>query len=216
MESDDSLPVLTDLEIDFPTLTPSTLGQPIDPIVIFLSPPSITIPSNPASPDEKLDSVSTTQGLSTVCSTTTATIDQLQPPTISSSVGDARSKITSSRKERNRSKQKLRSLQRPANKDNNSRDQVTIARQHKREHFARLGRVVKCPRFNPHIHYRLRPEFPSCDTLLGQPTTRVHYSHYDSPPSATVCSASSYNSQLTAITQNFVFFILLRSNGWIY
>ena len=106
MESHDSLPVLTDLDFDFPTVTPSTLGQPIEPIVAFLSPTSITIPSNPASPDEQSDSVSTTQGLSTNCSTTTTTIDQLQPPTISSSV-DARSKITSSRKEGKRSKQKL-------------------------------------------------------------------------------------------------------------
>ena len=132
MESDDSLPVLTDLFFDFPTLTPSTLGQPIEPIVTFLSSPSVTIPSNPASPDEQSDSVSTTQGLSTVCSTTTATIDQLQPPTISSSVGDGRSKIASFRKERNRSKQKLLSLQLPANKDYNHRDRLTIARQHKR------------------------------------------------------------------------------------
>ena len=122
MESDNSLPVLTDLEFNFPTLTPSTLGQPIEPIVTFLSPPSIIILSNPASPDEQSDSVSTTQGLSTVCSATTATIDQLQPPTNSSSVGDARSKITSSRKERNQSKQKLRSFQLPANKDYSSRD----------------------------------------------------------------------------------------------
>ena len=120
MESNDSLPVLSDLEFDFPTLVPSTLGQQIEPIVTVLWPPSIPIPSNPASPDEQSDSVSTTQGLPTVCSTTTATIDQLQPPTISSSVGYARSKITSSRKERIRSKQKR--LQRPANKDNNSRD----------------------------------------------------------------------------------------------
>ena len=116
MESDDSLPVLTDLVFDFPTSTPSTLGQPIEPIVTFLSPPSITIPSNPASPDDQSDSVSTTQGLSTVSSTTTAIIDQLQPLTISSSV-DARSKITSSRKNRNRSRQELRSIERPANKD---------------------------------------------------------------------------------------------------
>ena len=166
LESDHSLPVLTDLDFNVPTLTPSTLGQPIEPIVIFLSPPSITIPSNPASPDEKLDSVSTTQGLSTVCSTTTATIDQLQPATVSSSVGDARSKIKSSRKERNRSKQKPRSLQRFANKDNNSRDRLTIARQHKREHFARLARAVKFPRFNPLLHYSLRPEFFSWELLF--------------------------------------------------
>ena len=122
MESNDSLPLLTDLDFDFPTLTFSTLGQQIEPIVTFLSPPSITIPSNPASPAEQSDSVSTTQGLSTVSSTTTAIIDQLPPPTISSPVGDARSKITSSRKKRNRSKQELRSLQRPANKDSNCRD----------------------------------------------------------------------------------------------
>ena len=161
MESDDSLPVSTDLEIDSPTLPPSTLGQPVEPIVTFLSPPSITIPSNPASPNEQSDSVSTTQGLSTVCSTTTATIDQLEPPTIPSSVGDAKSKITSSRKKRDRSKPKLRSLHRPANRDNISRDRLAIARQHKRELFARLARAVKCPRFNPHLHYRLRTEFSS-------------------------------------------------------
>ena len=98
MESDDSLPVLPDLVFDSPTLTPSTLKQPIEPIVNFFSPRSITIPSNTASPDEQSDSVSTTQGLSTVSSTTTAIIDQLPPPTISPSVGDARLKITSSRK----------------------------------------------------------------------------------------------------------------------
>ena len=102
MENGDSLPVLTDFGFDFPTLTPSTLEEPIEPIVTFLSPPSITIPSNPASPDEQSHSVSTTQGISIVCSTNTATIDQLQPPTFYYSVGDARSKITSCRKERNR------------------------------------------------------------------------------------------------------------------
>ena len=159
MESDDSLPVLTDLVFDVPTLTPSTLGQPIEPIVTFISPPSITIPSNPASPDEQSDSISTTQGLPTVSSTTTAIIDQLQLPTISSV--DARFKLTSSRRKRNRSKQKLRSLQLPANKDYNCRDRLTIARQHKREHFARLARAGKYPRFNIYLHYRLRPEFSS-------------------------------------------------------
>ena len=158
MGSDDSLPVLTDLVFDFPILTPSTLGQPIEPVVTFLSPPSITIPSNPASPDEQSESVSTTQGLFTVSSTATAIIDLLQPSTLPSSV-DAGSKITSSRKKRNRSKEKLLSLQRPANKDYKCRNRLTIARQHKRKQFARLARAVKYPCFNPYLHYRLRPEF---------------------------------------------------------
>ena len=164
MEGDDSLPVLTYLVFDFPTLTPSTLGQPIEPIVTCLPPPSITIPSNPASPDEQPDSVSTTQGLATVSSTTTAIIDQLPPPTIPSV--DARSKITSSRKKRNLPEQKLYSLQRPASKDYKRCGRLTIARQHEREHFARPARAVKYPRFNPHLHYRLRPEFSSWKLLF--------------------------------------------------
>ena len=167
MESYDSLPVIKKLDFDFPTFTSSTLGQPIEPIVTFFSPSSINIPSNRASLDELSDSVSTTQGLSTVRSTTTAIIDQLQPPTNSSSVGDGRSKVKSSRKERNRSKQKLRSLQHPANKTTDSRDRLTVARQHNREHFARLARAVRCTHFNPHLHYRLRPEFSSGNYYSG-------------------------------------------------
>ena len=74
--------------------------------------------------------------------------------------------MTSSRKKRNRSKQELRSLQRPANKGCKCRDRLTIARQHKTEHFPRLARAVKHPRFNPYLHYRLRPEFSSWKLLF--------------------------------------------------
>ena len=112
MESNDSLHVLTDFEFDIPTLTPSTLRQPIEPAVTFLSPPSTPIPSNPASADAQSDTKSPSQGLSsfTVCSTPIVTTDQLQPPTISTSVGDARAKI-SSRGARARSKRRLRRMQ---------------------------------------------------------------------------------------------------------
>ena len=61
MESDDSLPILADLDFIFPTLTPSALEQPAEPVVTLLSPPSISIPSNPASPDEQSDTASTTR-----------------------------------------------------------------------------------------------------------------------------------------------------------
>ena len=166
MERNESLPVLTDLEINFPTLTPSTLGRPIEPVVNFLSPPSITIPSNPASPDALSDTVSTAQGLSSFCSAALVTTDQLQTSTISISVGDARSNIVSSRNSRARSKQKPRKMQRPASKNYNRRNRLTIAQQHKREHFARLARAVKCPRFNPHLHYRLGPENSSWEILF--------------------------------------------------
>ena len=152
--------------IRLPYLTSSKLGQPIEPVVTFLSPTSIIIPPNPASPDTQSDTVSTTQGQSSFCSAPTVTTDQLQASPISTSVGDARSKIISSRSSRAQSKRKLRNLQRPAGKNYNSRDRLTVARQHKREHFARLARAVKCPRFNPHLRYRLGPEFFSWEILF--------------------------------------------------
>ena len=108
MESDDSLPILTDLDFIFPTLTPSGLEQPAEPVVTLLSPPSISIPSNPASPDEQSDTVSTTRGLSSVtgCSVATITTDQPLISTIESSVGNAKSKKLSSRRARARARPK--------------------------------------------------------------------------------------------------------------
>ena len=185
------MPLLIDLEFDFPTLTPSILGQPIEPVVTFLSPAPITLPSNPASPDAQSDTVSTTRGLSpfTVCSAPIVTTDQIQPSSISSSLGDARCKILCSRKARVRSKWKLRSLQRPANKEYNSRDRLTIARHYKIEHLARLARAVKRPRFNLHLHHRLRPEYSS-----GIATKGVYHSEHAPALSATCFSAPGCNS----------------------
>ena len=115
MESDDSLPILTDLDFIFPTLTPSALEQPAEPVVTFLSPSSISIPSNPASPDEQSDTTSTTRGLSAVtgCPIATLTTDRPQISTIPSLVGNTKSKNFSSRRARAgaRSKQQGRNLQ---------------------------------------------------------------------------------------------------------
>ena len=121
MESDDSLPILTDLDFIILTLTPSVLGQPAEPVVTSLTLPSISIPSKPASPDEQSDTASTTRGLSSVtkCSTATFTTDQPQLSTIASSVGNAKSKNLSSRRARARARptQRFRNLQRHTSKD---------------------------------------------------------------------------------------------------
>ena len=58
-------------------------------------------------------------------------------------------------------------MQQHANKDFENQNRLTIARQHKREHFARLARAVKCPRFNPHLHDSLRPEYSSWEVLFS-------------------------------------------------
>ena len=165
MESDESLPILTDLDFIFPTLTPSALEQPAEPVLTLLSPPSISIPSNPPSPDEQSDTASTTRGLSSVtgCSVATCTTDQPHISTIASSVGNAKSKNLSSRRVRARARPKkgVRNLQRHTSKDFQKRVRLTLARQHKREYFAQLARAVKKPRFNPHLCYSLKPEYSS-------------------------------------------------------
>ena len=123
MESNDSLPILTDLDFIFPTLRPLALEQPAEPVIILLSPPSISIPSNPASPGEQSDTASTTRGLSSVtgCSVATFTTDQPQIYTIASSVGNAKSKNLSSRRARARArarpKQRVLNLQQRTSKD---------------------------------------------------------------------------------------------------
>ena len=164
MESDDSLPILTDLDFIFPTLTPSALKQPAEPVVPLRSPPSISIPSNAASPDEQSDTASTTRGLSSVTgySIATFTTDQQPIPTIASSVGNVKSKNSSSRRARTRARPKrVRKLRRHTSKDFQKGDRLTLARQHKREYFAQLARAVKKPRFNPHLCYSLKPEYSS-------------------------------------------------------
>ena len=164
MESEDSLPILTDLDFIFPTLTPSALKQPAEPVITLLSPPSISIPSNPASLDEQSDTTSTTRTLSAVteCSIATFTTDQPQISTIASSVGEAKSKNSSSRRARTRARPKrVRKLRRHTSKDFQKGDRLTLARQHKREYFAQLARAVKKPRFNPHLCYSLKPEYSS-------------------------------------------------------
>ena len=164
MESEDSLPSLTDLDFIFPTLTPSALEQPAEPVIILLSPPSISIPSKPASPDEQSDTTSTTRRLSAVtgCSIATFITDQPQISTIASSVGDAKSKNSTSRRARTRARPKrVRKLQRHTSKDFQKGDRLTLARQHKKEYFAQLARAVKKPCFNPHLWYSLKPEYSS-------------------------------------------------------
>ena len=79
MESEDFLLILTDIGFHFPTLTPSASGQPIEPLVAFLSSPSTSIPSNFSRPDAQSYTVSATQGLSTFtsCAIPTITTDLL-------------------------------------------------------------------------------------------------------------------------------------------
>ena len=86
-------------------------------------------------------------------------------------------------------------MQYNVNKYYDDHGSLTIDRQHKTEHFARLARAVKRPRFNPNLHYSLRPE-NSAWKLLFWDNYRQEFvsSEQASPLAATCCPAQSYNS----------------------
>ena len=56
-----------------------------------------------------------------------------------------------------------------SNPRNNAKS-VALYKQHRREHFASRARIVKKPRFNSHLHYKLKPEFSSWEILYWDST----------------------------------------------
>ena len=47
---------------------------------------------------------------------------------------------------------------------------VALYKQHRREHFASRARIVKKPRFNRHLPYKLKPEFSSWEIIYWDST----------------------------------------------
>ena len=55
------------------------------------------------------------------------------------------------------------SVSRPSH--SNHAKSVALYKQHRREHFASRARIVKKPRFNRHLPYKLEPEFSSWEII---------------------------------------------------
>ena len=47
---------------------------------------------------------------------------------------------------------------------------VALYKQHRREHYASRARIVKKPRFNRHLPYKLKPEFSSWEIIYWDGT----------------------------------------------
>ena len=58
---------------------------------------------------------------------------------------------------------------RHANSQNNAKS-VALYKQHRREYFASRARIVKKPRFNRHLPYKLKPEFSSWEIMYWDGT----------------------------------------------
>ena len=52
----------------------------------------------------------------------------------------------------------------------NDAKSVALYKQHRRQHFVPRARIVKKPRFNRHLPYKLKPEYSSWETLYWDST----------------------------------------------
>ena len=71
---------------------------------------------------------------------------------------------------------------RHAQSQNNAKS-VALYKQHRREYFASRARIVKKPRFNRHLPYKLKPEFSSWEIIYWDSTRQEFTIKNNSLPS---------------------------------
>ena len=60
---------------------------------------------------------------------------------------------------------------------------VALYKQHRREYFASRAGIIKKPRFNRHLHYKLKPEFSSWEIIYWDGTRQEYIIKNNSLPS---------------------------------
>ena len=161
MDSSEILSILGDPDLELEPFTPTCLDQCATPVFSFLSP--VSSPSSTTVDPILHNEQSNPQTRSIINSppvspTTNVFINNATP---SSAV------YTESEEETLRptgiSRENIRSVAsqpRHPNPQNNAKS-VALYKQHRREYFASRARIVKKPRFNRHLPYKLKPEFSS-------------------------------------------------------
>ena len=170
MDSSEILSILGDPDLELEPFTPTCLDQCATPVVSFLSP--VSSPSSTTVDPILHNEQSNPQARSIVNSppvspTTNVLINNATP---SSAV------YTESEEETLRptgiSRENIRlvaSRPRHPNPHNNAKS-VALYKQHRREYFASRARIVKKPRFNRHLPYKLKPEFSSWEIIYWDGT----------------------------------------------
>ena len=90
-----------------------------------------------------------------------------------------------------------------ANSQNNAKH-VALNKQHRREYFASRARIVKKPRFNRHLPYKLKPEFSSWEIVYWDGTRQEFTTKNNSLPSQRIVVP------LRAITDHMLWWRLTR------
>ena len=170
MDSSEILSILGDPDLELEPFTPTCLDQCATPVFSFLSPVSSpssttvdTVPHNEQSNPQTRPIVN-----SPLASPTTNVLINNAIP--SSAV------YTESEDENLRptgiSRGNIRSVaSRPRhhNSQNNAKS-VALYKQHRGEYFDSRARIVKKPRFNRHLPYKLKPEFSSWEIIYWDGT----------------------------------------------
>ena len=165
MQSSEILSTLGDPDLELEPFTPTCLDQCATPVFSFLSPVSS---SSSTTVDPVLhNEQSNPQTRSIVNSppaspTTTVLIKNAIPfPAVYPESDDESLRPTNIS-----GRNTCPSVSRPKhpNPKNHAKSKA-LYKQHRREHFAPRARIVKKPRFNRHLPYKLKPEFSSWEII---------------------------------------------------
>ena len=165
MESSEILSILGDPDLELEPFTPTCLNQCATPIFSFL--PRVSSPSSTTLDPVLRNEQSNPQTRSIVNSPPASpTTNVLINNAISSSAVYPESDDESQRLTGISGRNTRPSVSRPrhSNPQNHAKS-VALYEQHRREHFASRARIVKKPRFNRRLPYKLKPEFSSWEII---------------------------------------------------
>ena len=172
MDSSEFLSILGDPDLELEPFTPTLLDQCATPVFSFLSPVS-SPSSTTVDLEPPTEQPNPQAGLSNSSPPASPTINVLINNSIPFSTVNLESEnepfLPGDIPRENVRPTTLRP--RHAQPQNNAKS-VALYKQHRREYFASRARIVKKPRFNRHLHYKLKPEFSSWEIIYWDSTRR--------------------------------------------
>ena len=195
MENSEFLFILGDPDLELEPFAPTCLDQCATPVFSFLSPvsspSSTTVDSLP--PNEQSNPQTRSIANSPPASpTTNELINNSIPP--SAIYPESEGELLRPTHIFRQKGRPFSSSPKHSNSRNNAKS-VALYKQHRREHFASRARIVKKPRFNRRLPYKLKPEFSSWEILYWD-STRQEFTLKNNSTISTHCHAfeSNYSS----------------------
>ena len=165
MDSSEILSILGDPDLELEPFTRTLLDQCATPVFSFLSPVS-SPSSTTVDLEPPTEQPNPQAGLSNSSPSASPTINVLINNSIPFSTVNLESEnepfLPADISGENVRSATLRP--RHAQSQNNAKS-VALYKQHRREYFASRARIVKKPRFNRHLPYKLKPEFSSWEII---------------------------------------------------